>query len=479
MRRFLLWLVLGSLALRLALIGVGLLWYDELFTVAISRLPLLSMLQAIRGDVHPPLWYAMEWAWIHIAGTGPVALRLPSAIFGTAAVAELYQLVKRVGGETPARWAGILMAILPAHIYYSQEARMYSLLTLLVLLGARAIADRNWLRLGLVAPLILYTHNIGFVYVLTLSVWGLLAGRLAAFKKLALGAAFYLPWLVTAIHQATTLSRGFWLSFRPDVGALLYFIPFTTAFYRLPPELYMHATVLVFTLTGLGLFGLLGKFKKFAPVLALAFAPPAILYGVSFVWHPVLLDRSLLPSGAALLGIWGGGLSQFTGWGRKALAAVALPFAVIALITFYTDPLHQRSRTDPIKPMIMEQWQPGDALYFVTLDSWAVYNYYLPDRPQFILPEAGDLSQSLSEPTKDAMGISDRELSFSGLSSHGYKRAWLFIVVGPVTSDYEVAQIQQIRAGYPIIKEWDISRTDIKLIQLVLIGTEPGKGIAS
>jgi len=350
---------------------------------------------------------------------------------------------------------------------------MYSLLTMLVLMGARAIVDRNWLRLGLVAPLILFTQNTGFVYVLTLSAWGLIAGRMAAFRKLLLGAAFYSAWLPTAIHQATTLSNGFWLSFRPDVGALLYFIPFTTAFYRLPPELYIHATILVFVLTGLGLFGLMGKLKKFAPMLALTFAPPAILYFVSFIWHPVLLDRALLPSGAALLGIWGGGLSQFTGWGRKALAAAALPFAVAAVITYYTDPTHQRTRVDPIKPMIIEQWEAGDTLYFITLDSWAVYHYYLPDKPQFILPEAGDLSQSLSEPTKDAMGITDQELSFSGLASRGYSRAWLFIVVGPVTSDYEIEQIAHIRATYPTLKEWCISQTDIASIQLVLIGTTP------
>jgi hypothetical protein len=478
MRRFLFWLVAGSLALRLIGIGVNLLWYDELFTVAISRLPFLSMLQAIRGDVHPPLWYALEWGWIRIAGAGPVSLRILPALFGTAGVAELYQLVRRIGGETPARWAGILMAVMPTQIYYSQEARMYSLLTLLVLLGARAITDRNWLRLGLTLPLILTTQNIGFVYVVMLAGWGLIASRFKAFKMLALGGALYVPWGITAIHQATTLAGGFWLSFRPNIGAALYFIPFTTVFYRIPPKIYMHAIILVFALTLIALVMLWPKRKQYLSLAALAFAPSLILYLISFVWHPVLLDRALLPSGAALVGVWGSGLSQITGWGRKALGAFALPLAALALITFYTDPNSQRTRTDTIKPVIIEQWQDHDALYFVTLDSWAVYHYYLPDKPLYILPEVGDLSQSLSEPTKTAMGIADREIPFSELARLGYRRAWMFIVVGPVTSDYEIEQINAIRERYPEIQEWEVSKTDTAEIRLVLLNTSQRAGAA-
>jgi len=187
----------------------------------------------------------------------------------------------------------------------------------------------------------------------------------------------------------------------------------------------------------------------------------------------VLLDRALLPSGAALLSLWGAGLSNYSGWTRKALAALALPFAVIALVTFYTDPTQQRARIDPIRPTIIENWRAGDTLYFITLDSWAVYHYYLPDKPQFILPESGDLSQSLSQPTKVAMGIADQELPFSRLSAQGYTRAWLFIVVGPVTSDYEIREIKTILGTYPVLESWSVSHTDITDIRLMLMGTMP------
>jgi uncharacterized membrane protein len=471
MRRFLLWLCICALALRLIGIAASLLWYDEAYTVAISHLPIPQMLAAIRGDVHPPLWYIIEWIMIRIGGTNPFIMRLPSALFGTASVAETYQLVKRFGGEKPAQWAGVIMAALPGQIYYSQEARMYSLLTLLVLMGARAIKDKNWLRLGLTCAAILYTQNIGYVYVGILSAWGLITGRAAAFKKLSLGAVLYSPWLVTAIDQMRHINQSFWLSFRPSLGAPLYMLSFTTVFTRLPQDFYIHGIALSIAVTLVALIGMWGKFKRYAPMLALGFGPPILLYLISLVWKPVLLDRALLPSGAALAAIWGAGLSNITGWSRKALAALAVPLAMVALVTYYTDPTNQRQKDDPISDTIVANWQPGDVMYHVTLESYILYDYYLPGRPSYALPEAGDLAQSLTDNTKIAMGIKSKELIFSQLRQMGYKRAWLFIVTNPVTSDYEINQASYITDHWPTVQEWTFQDTDISKFKLAIIDT--------
>jgi predicted membrane-bound mannosyltransferase len=462
-------LFLSALALRLLALGASLLWYDEAFTVQIVQLPFLRMLETIRGDVHPPLWYAIEFVMNRLGGNGPFIMRLPSAVFGALAVVELHQLVKRISGETPARWAGVMMAAMPGQLYYSQEARMYSLFTLLVLLGARAVIERNWLRLALCCSLLMYTQNLAWIYVAILAGWGLLAGKLRAFKFLAAGGISYIPWAITAVKQAIMIDNGFWLSFRPNPGSALYFLSFTTVFTRLPQELYIHGIALSLALTAVALFAARTQFKKLLPLLVLGFAPPLALYAISFVWRPILLDRGLLPAGAAVIGLWGAGLSTLTGWGRKALAAFALPLALAAVVTYYTDPTQQRPRTDPIRETIIAEWQPGDVLYHVTLESFIAYSYYLPDKPAQVMPEAGDLAQSLTDISKTAMGVKEREMLFSQLHKAGYKRAWLFVVTNPVTSDYEVMQAEWILSTYPTIKEWIFLDEEISQFKLSIM----------
>lgn len=469
MRRWLLWLFLSALALRLLALGASLLWYDEAFTTQIVRLPFFRMLETIRGDVHPPLWYAIEFVMDRLGGNGPFVMRLPSAFFGAAAVVELHQLVKRLAGDTPARSAGILMAAMPGQLYYSQEARMYSLLTLLVLLGARAVVERNWLRLALCCSLLMYTQNLAWIYVAILAIWAVIAGKLRAFKFLAGGGLAYAPWAITAIRQAAMIDNGFWLSFRPSPGAALYYLSFTTVFTRLPQEFLVHGIALALALTAIALWAARSQFKRLMPLLTLGFLPPLILYAISFVWRPILLDRGLLPAGAAIVGLWGIGLSSLPRWGKKALAVFALPMALIAILTYYTDPTGQRPRTDPIRDTIIEGWQPGDVLYHVTLESYIAYRYYLPDLPAQVMPEAGDLAQSLTDISKNAMGITDREMLFSQLGQAGYKRAWLFVVTNPVTSDYEVMQAHWIRQTYPALREWVFLDTDISKFTLTLI----------
>ena len=83
--------VFGVLALGLI---NNLFWYDEVFTLAVAGLPLGRMFMALAGDVHPPLFYLIEWFNIRLFGPG--ALRLPAFLFGLGA------------WRWPGRWWGSL-----------------------------------------------------------------------------------------------------------------------------------------------------------------------------------------------------------------------------------------------------------------------------------------------------------------------------------------------------------------------------------
>ena len=76
-------------------------------------------------EPHPLGWYLAMFGWVRLFGTSEWALRLPSALFGAAAIPVIYLL----GTEAYDRVTGLgAAALLTAHgmlVFWSQAARMY------------------------------------------------------------------------------------------------------------------------------------------------------------------------------------------------------------------------------------------------------------------------------------------------------------------------------------------------------------------
>ncbi len=119
---------LVSLLLRLINLGAQGLWFDETYTAYVAGQPFERMMQFLISDgVHPPLYYWFMAVWIRLFGASEWSLRLPSAICGALAVWMLYLLVRRMAGETEAIFSAILLGMSPFLLWYSQDARMYSM----------------------------------------------------------------------------------------------------------------------------------------------------------------------------------------------------------------------------------------------------------------------------------------------------------------------------------------------------------------
>jgi hypothetical protein len=131
-------LTLLAALLRLSTLGEQSFWYDEAFTPVHVLHP--SLTATLRSVVHsentPPLWYLIAWADSRLLGTGEYALRLPSALAGTATV----PLAWAIGRELTARRATAIataafVAVNPLLVWYSQEARAYGLFVLFAALA--------------------------------------------------------------------------------------------------------------------------------------------------------------------------------------------------------------------------------------------------------------------------------------------------------------------------------------------------------
>lgn len=128
------WIILVTgLALRLISLNQSL-WLDEAINVLASRnYSLIGMItEYAKGDFHPPLYFVILWLWTKAFGISEVAVRLPSVFFGILTIFVVYLIGKELVSKKLGLLAAFLLAINPLHIYYSQEARMYSLSALVV-----------------------------------------------------------------------------------------------------------------------------------------------------------------------------------------------------------------------------------------------------------------------------------------------------------------------------------------------------------
>src|SRR5689334_20570099 len=134
-RREYVWLAL-CLIVQAALLTYRLdllpMWNDELFTVRAAQLPLSAMLQMVRGDVHPPLYFLLAHYWVRMtSGDVLVQLRLLSVVFTLLATVAIDRLWLR---HVPSRlrlWCLALWTFSACLLLYSRMSRSYSLQVLL------------------------------------------------------------------------------------------------------------------------------------------------------------------------------------------------------------------------------------------------------------------------------------------------------------------------------------------------------------
>ncbi len=130
-----------ALAAVLRLVGLESgLWYDEIVTLVLSaRHPFGTILTDFPGvNVHP-LYSVLAHASIGAFGESAWSLRLPACLFGLASIVMTYRLGVPLVGRTEAGVAALLLTTSYHHIWFSQNARGYTLLGFLTLLSTHAL----------------------------------------------------------------------------------------------------------------------------------------------------------------------------------------------------------------------------------------------------------------------------------------------------------------------------------------------------
>lgn len=328
--------------LRFYNLGGTSLWTDELETWRIASFPDFSemMNQGIIPDVHPPGYQMLIFLIVKYIGNSEFLLRLPSAIAGILSVWVIFLIGRKLYTEREGLISAGLTATLWCPIFYSQEARSYSLLLLFTMLTAYYLLeiyknpDRKpiFIRLCFIVSSIItsYIHYYGTFALALLFLTALFVNqgkKDKPYKNLSLilpAAIAYIVWIPVFIKH---LSSGpIWIQ-SPKTLAFGYFLAFL--FNNSVPLL---ALVLLIIITGIiaerKLYRGNGKYRTTIYLMAWLIVPFFLVFIKSLLSTPVLTYRNLIISLPAAYLLLARSISLLPF--KKMLTAIA-PTAIIAL----------------------------------------------------------------------------------------------------------------------------------------------------
>ena len=171
--------------LRLTLLDRQSLWFDEADVVVRAQRSLGTVLRTfVQPGENGPLYNLLLHFWIKIFGPSETSVRLPSAIAGLLSIPVIYAVGWRTLGRRVGLFAAGLLAISPYHVWYSQEAKMYSIAVLLTLLSTACFIEalrrnerRWWVGYVIVTTLGFYFHVTTVLIFVTQSAYFLLTWR--------------------------------------------------------------------------------------------------------------------------------------------------------------------------------------------------------------------------------------------------------------------------------------------------------------
>ncbi len=211
----------GALA-RFVGLGTESIWLDEATSLVIARMSPSSVVAWAAADIHPPLYYLVLHFWLRW-GESEFALRALSALLGVATVVVVYALGSELFDTQTGLLSAFLFALAPLHVWYSQEARMYVMVTLLSLMASYLLVKALrrpgrgllWGVYVVVSALALYTHYFALFALLFCNLFALywMWRHDTGVWRRWLGAQvavvlLFLPWMPILYRQVTTGGGG-------------------------------------------------------------------------------------------------------------------------------------------------------------------------------------------------------------------------------------------------------------------------------
>lgn len=502
-------LLFAGAVIRIAGIGAGAIWYDEAYSLTLTRFDPITMARLAALDFNPPLNELILWPIVRLLGEIEIALRLPALIASLVSLWLAWRLCDELYIVRPTqRIASMaLVALLPVGFWTAQDGRVYALLTAFYLGQLYAARRRNWIAVTICTIGLLYGHTTGVFYALS----GLLAALLMTSSNRVrrslliaggVGGLAYLPYLPVLLH---TTGNDFWLE-PLSTGNWSYSL--VQAFYvgTITDQRMIGLAVIVLKLSlilaavftilpavsatvpgwmlrvGQSIINQTGATAKLAvrdpivktdyricndrndgdgrylPLGVFALGPICLMVLVSLLYKNVVFYRPLTVA-VIPMALW---FAAVLTPRRLTITTWVLPYSWIVLIVaglVTWSPMLKGGNLRAVADLVNAQVQPGDVIYHATATSYLPASFYLSD-PGYLLDEEqpdGLLQGHLQE----AFGIPR-----TALENIEHERAWIFWARDPLMTDRAVARMQKHTSGarlVAVIDYWQAAPIEVWL----------------
>jgi hypothetical protein len=398
-------ILLLALGLRLVNLTHEAAWYDEIATLQYLRSGTLSTFLAKCRDLNPVpplnLYLISEYYWGKYIGVSVPSERALSLVYGMGSLVALYGFTRSLLNTRTAALTVLWTALIPWHIYYSQEIRFYGLTTLLTILSmwtfARMTASASYAPLiwnGLFNWLLCRTHPLTLflcvaqgLFLLTFRArrWRLIGGWSAIHAAIATSLYLFLtarnPLNIDAIAGWIPNPRlwGYQSSIEAflkvtgglsDINTARELVPFTPWGQTLHPAFPVLRWLLAaatLSACGYALWTLvrakngastkvssdaypLRGLEKAGLLILWFLVPPLGLFAVSYLWRPLFVERYMIYATLPVYIAVGHGLASQ----RSTLIRIAALAVPVSLYFAFHFPGPNRTPFDKIAATIRE-----------------------------------------------------------------------------------------------------------------------------
>jgi mannosyltransferase len=469
---------LGTVLLPIAIVFVGAVlrfhlldkrdfWVDEAASVYFVQLPWGKFWQALwdyQGNMS--FYYVLLRGWLAL-GDSEAAIRSLSVLFGVATIAAIYALGKLMFDRNAATAAAALSAVNLFQIRYSQEARAYSLVILMVVLSTyffvRAQREPGrrgyWAVYIIVSALAVYSHL--YAYLVIGAQWLALGPRKMQLVPMAtllyLLASFLLLTLPFNLFVLRTSGELYWLP-QPTPRIVMSFAKLLTGNGGIP----LLAAYAIACLPLIGRWGPVSAPANFekrwcARLVTLWLFFPIVATLLVSLYKPVFYDRYLAICAPALALLAGHGIAGLAQRSRRTKIVAAGLFAGMLVLSALGIQRYDRTAVSfgdhwkAVTRQIIQNQLPGDVALLYRPSGFWPYRYYVAQES----PAVAYRAPVVVYPTDTINPEQTISVDDATAIVRGHRRVWLVLQHLTVQRDHEDAgrTIEAALVGYRIVSE--------------------------
>lgn len=414
-------LIMG-LVLRLLFLNQSF-WLDEAISALAARDYSYNeiVFEFLKVDNHPPLFYVFLKFWGDTFGYFDWVLRTMSVGIGTLLIYVTYKLVSSItGNKKLSLFSAFLTAASPLLIYYSQEVRMYILITMLVALQIwvfSALLKKQefwkWTTFAFLNCVLFFSDYVTVFFFPVLLLYPLIKKDFKLLFKVVLsfaplGLLFFLwyPMFNAQLLKNSQIINSF-PGWQNIVGGATFknlaviWMKFVLGRISFEPKLAYYGLVLLGSIPLLaGLYLSVKQIKKYLLIWLWLLVPVILGFSFSVIIPVFNYFRFIYVLPALLVLVLIGLFNLKSKFLQKILIGSILLSNLIGLSIYYFDPSQQRENWRQVTDFIESHPRSGDLVVFEFLEPIAPYRWYTRQTVEVIGATDSYSADPLNTPAK-------------------------------------------------------------------------------